>query len=174
MGEGGEGNPEAVAESLVDLINNLNDFTISLLPNILSADTIASMGVPAEFAEATYNVIETLLKELMKLKGSEDYTQEVDSILALYNVLTTGLEEFNQESVTELLGYAKKSDALFNTLMSVSDDNPFGIEYPTEADRESVAQTLREIYDMSEKTQKDKEIINALSALLGAGALNLG
>jgi hypothetical protein len=171
---GNESNPETLVNSMTSLIENLNEFTISLLPTILSDDVIASMGIPQEQAEAAYGIIETLLKELMKLKGSEDYTQEVDSILALYNVLTTGLEEFNQESVTELLGYAKKSDALFNTLMSVSDDNPFGIEYPTEADRESVAQTLREIYDMSEKTQKDKEIINALSALLGAGALNLG
>ena len=146
---GNESDPETLVNSMTSLIENLNEFTISLLPTILSDDVIASMGIPQEQAEAAYGIIETLLKELMKLKGSEDYTQEVDSILALYNVLTTGLEEFNQESVTELLGYAKKSDALFNTLMSVSDDNPFGIEYPTEADRESVAQTLREIYDMS-------------------------
>ena len=81
MGEGGEGNPEAVAESLVDLINNLNDFTIGLLPSILSDDTIASMGIPVEYAKATFNVIETLLKELMKLKGAEDYTNEVKSAL---------------------------------------------------------------------------------------------
>ena len=171
---GNESNPETLVNSMTSLIENLNEFTISLLPTILSDDVIASMGIPQEQAKAAFGVIETLLKELMKLKGSDNYDKEVESILALYNVLTGGSEDFDETSLADLLGFAKESNALFNTLVSISDDNPFGIEYANEADREAMAQSLREVYAMSEKTQKDKDIVNALGALMGAGDLKLG
>ena len=171
---GGENDQEAMVNSLTDLINNLNDFTISLLPNILSDDTIESMGVPAEYAKATFGVIETLLKELMKLKGAEDYTNEVNSIVSLYNLATSGVEEFTQEDIAGLVNYAVESDAIFNTLVSVSVSNPFGIEIPAESRAELVG-AIEDHYANSGKTPREHDIYAAVATLLGLdGEVKLG
>ncbi len=167
MGNNGENSQEAMVNSLTDLINNLNDYTISLLPTILSKDTITGMGVPAEYADATFNVIETLLKELMKLKGAEDYTNEVNSILSLYNLATSGVEEFTEEDVADLVNYAIESDAIFNTLVSISTSNPFGIQIEDEATRENIANAIEDNYEKSGKTQRELDIYTAVATLLG-------
>lgn len=172
---GGEENQEAMVDSLTSLINNLNDFTIGLLPSILSDDTITSMGVPAEYADATYGVIETLLKELMKLKGAEDYTSEVNSILSLYNLATTGMENMTEDDIAGLVNYALESDAIYNTLMSVSTSNPFGIQIEDEAERASLAKVIEENFAQSGKTQKERDVYNAVTTLLGLdGEVSLG
>jgi hypothetical protein len=171
---GGENDQEAMVNSLTDLINNLNDFTISLLPNILSDDTIESMGVPAEYAKATFGVIETLLKELMKLKGAEDYTNEVNSIVSLYNLATSGVEEFTEEDIAGLVNYAVESNAIFNTLVSVSVSNPFGIEIPAESRAELVG-AIEDHYANSGKTPREHDIYAAVATLLGLdGEVKLG
>ena len=171
----GEANQEVLVDSLTSLINNLNEFTISLLPAILSDDTIASMGIPAEYAKAAMNVIETLLKELMNLKGAEDYTNEVNSIQSLYNVITQGAGTFTPEDLMDLVEYAKNSDAIFNTLVSISGSNPFGVTYPDAASRDAMIQIIRDGYAQTQKTQKDQQICNAIASLVGLGdALNLG
>ena len=167
MGNNGENSQEAMVNSLTDLINNLNDYTISLLPTILSKDTITGMGVPAEYADATFNVIETLLKELMKLKGAEDYTNEVNSILSLYNLATTGLEQFKEEDVADLVNYAIESDAIFNTLVSISTSNPFGIQIEDETTRANIANAIEDNYEKSGKTQRELDIYTAVATLLG-------
>ena len=59
-----------------------------------------------------------------KLKGAEDYDSEVGAILAIYNLATTGVENFTEEDIPQLVDYAKKSDAIFNTLMSMSEGRP--------------------------------------------------
>ena len=171
---GGENDQEAMVNSLTDLINNLNDFTISLLPNILSDDTIESMGVPAEYAKATFGVIETLLKELMKLKGAEDYTNEVNSIVSLYNLATSGVEEFTEEDIAGLVNYAVESDAIFNTLVSVSVSNPFGIEIPAESRAELIG-AIEDNHAQSGKTPREHDIYAAVATLLGLdGEVKLG
>lgn len=159
-------NQQAMVSSLTDLINNLNDFTISLLPSILSTDTITSMGVPAEYAQAAFSVVETLLKELMKLKGAEDYTSEVNSILALYNLATSGVEEFTEDDIAGLVNYAIESDAVFNTLVSVSTSNPFGIQIPDDA-RDGLIDGIEKHYNASGKTEREKAIYTAVATLLG-------
>lgn len=175
MGGSGEQGQEAMVNSLTSLINNLNDFTIGLLPSILSVDTIASMGVPAEYAQATYDVIETLLKELMKLKGAEDYENEVNSILSLYNLATSGTEDFTEDDIAGLVGYAVNSDAIYNTLMSVSTSNPFGIQIEDEAVRADLIKAIEDHYAQSGQTQREKDIFNAVAMLLGLDAeVNLG
>lgn len=161
---------EAVVNSLVSLIENLNEFTISLLPSVLSEETIASLGVPAEYAGATYDVIETLLKELMKLKGAEDYDNEVNAILSLYDLATSGVENFTEEDVDELVHYAVESDAIFNTLTSVAAANPFGIEIPDEETRTELANAIEEHYAQSGRSQRERDIYNAVATLLGLDA----
>ncbi|MBQ8404840.1 MAG: CvpA family protein, partial [Clostridia bacterium] len=49
----GAENEDDKVTAITNLINNLNEFTINSLPSILSASTLESMGVPAEYTEAT-------------------------------------------------------------------------------------------------------------------------
>lgn len=158
---------EAVVESLTSLIENLNEFTIGLLPSVFSTDTITSMGVPAEYADATYNVVETLLKELMKLQGAEDYTAEVNSILSLYDLATSGVEDFTEDDIADLVNYAVESDAIFNTLVSISHSNPFGIQIEDEAARADIVKAIEDHYAQSGKTPRERDIYNAVATLLG-------
>ena len=162
----GEVNKDDMVTSLTGLINNLNEFTIGLLPKILTNDTIMDMGVPAEHAEAAYSVVETLMRELMALKGAEDYTSEVNSILSLYEIATGG-KEFAEEDISELVSYAIDSDAIFNTLVSISTSNPFGIEIPDDGSREQLVQSIEEFYAESGKSQREYDIYMAVATLLG-------
>ena len=163
---GEEVNKENVVTSLTSLIRNLNDFTIGLLPKILSTETITELGVPAEFAEPAFGVIETLLKELMKLKDAADYTNEVNSILSLYEI-ATGTEEFTEDDIAELVSYGIESDAIFNTLVSISTSNPFGIEIPDDGSREQLIDGIEKHYGESGKTEREYEIYMAVARLLG-------
>ena len=153
--------------SITDLINNLDDFTISLLPSIFTADTMASMGIPAAQMDAAYNVFETLLKELLKLQGAEDYDSEVSSILSLFNLATAGLDKFTKDDIVNLAGYAMASDAIYNTLNSISSSNPFGIEITNADSRAELVNTIEEGYAQSGKTPREKDIYTALAKLLG-------
>ena len=175
MGGENGADQDAMVNSLTSLINNLNEFTIGLLPKILSVDTITSMGVPAEYAEATFSVIETLLKELMNLKGAADYDNEVNAILSLYNLATSGMEDFTEEDIPKLAGYLMDSDAIFNTLVSVSTSNPFGIEIEDEATRADLVEGIEEFFAQSGKSQREREICVAIAKILGVDdMLNLG
>ena len=175
MGGENGADQDAMVNSLTSLINNLNEFTIGLLPKILSVDTITSMGVPAEYAEATFSVIETLLKELMNLKGAADYDNEVNAILSLYNLATSGMEDFTEEDIPQLAGYLMDSDAIFNTLVSVSTSNPFGIEIEDEATRADLVEGIEEFFAQSGKSQREREICIAIAKILGVDdMLNLG
>lgn len=168
-------NQEALVTSFTSLINNLNEYTIALLPSILSDDTITSMGVPAELAAPVYSVVETLLTELMQLQGAEDYTNEVNAILHLYDLATTGVENFTEEDIPALVACAVESDAIYNTIVSISVSNPFGIEIPDEATRTQLADGIEEFYACSGQTQRERDLYNAVAALLGLDAeVNLG
>lgn len=167
MGTSLKDNQENMAESLTDLINNLDEFTISLLPKILSTDTIVSMGIPDEFAQPAFDVVETLLKELMKLKNEKDYTNEVESILSLYELATSGVEDFEEEDIGDLVDYAIKSDAIYNTLVSISHSNPFGIQIPDEDTRKMLVDGIEKYYNQSGKTDRERGIYTAVATLLG-------
>jgi len=166
MGGDGEINKDDMVTSLTSLIQNLNDFTIGLLPKILSTNTIVEMGVPAEHAEAAFGVVETLLKELMALKDAGDYSNEVNSILSLYQI-ATGAGEFTEEDIPQLVGYAIESDAIFNTLVSISTSNPFGIEIPDDGSREQLIDGIEKYYGESGKTERERDIYMAVATLLG-------
>jgi hypothetical protein len=163
---GEEVNKEDMVTSLTSLIQNLNEFTIGLLPKILSAETITELGVPAEYAEPALGVVETLLKELMKLKDAADYTSEVDAILALYEIATK-TEEFTEDDIAGLVNFGIQSDAIFNTLTSISTSNPFGIEIPDDGSREMLIDGIEKHYGESGKTEREYEIYMAVARLLG-------
>lgn len=163
-------NQEALVTSFTSLINNLNEYTLQLLPTIFSDSTITSMGVPAEMAAPVYSVVETLLTELMQLQGAADYTTEVNAILHLYDLATTGIENFTEDDIPALVACAIESDAIYNTIVSISVSNPFGIEIPDEAMRAQLADGIEEFYSQSGQTPRERELYNAVAALLGVDA----
>lgn len=176
MGGDPEENREELVNSFSSLIENLNEYTIELLPSIFTESTITSMGVPAEYAEATFDVVETLLTELMELKGAADYENEVDAILHLYDLATTGMENFTEADIPELVRCAKNSDAIYNTIIGISTSNPFGIEIPDEATRTEIADALEEYYETnSDHSSRERALYQAVAALLGLeNEVNLG
>lgn len=163
-------NQEALVTSFTSLINNLNEYTLQLLPTIFSDSTITSMGVPAEMAAPVYSVVETLLTELMQLQGAADYTTEVNAILHLYDLATTGIENFTEDDIPALVACAIESDAIYNTIVSISVSNPFGIEIPDEAMRAQLADGIEEFYAQSGQAPRERELYNAVAALLGVDA----
>ena len=166
MGGEGEVSKDDMVTSLTSLVQNLNEYTISLLPKILSTETIVSMGVPKEHAEPAFGVVEKLLKELMALKNEADYTNEVNTILSLYEI-ATGAQEFTEDDIAELVQYGIQSDAIYNTLVSISTSNPFGIEIPNDGSRQQLIDGIEKHYAESGKTQREYDIYMAVAALLG-------
>ncbi len=167
LGSEDEKDQEVVVNSVASLVNNLNDFTISLLPTVLSTDTLTSMGITEEYVDSAYGVIETLLKELAKLKGAADYKAEADAILSLYNLVSSDQSLFTEDTMVDLLNSAIKSDAIFNTLVSVSTSNPFGIKITDKNARADIADAIEDFYGKSGKTDRERDVCNAISTLLG-------
>jgi len=173
MGTEGEEGQQAMVDSITDLINNLNEYTITMLPDILNAEALVAMGIPSQYAEASYNLIETLLRELMKLKGEADYQNEANAVLSLYNLATSGVDKFTPDDISDLVGYAMASDAIYNTLTGVT-SNPFGFEISDDA-RAALADTIESEYAQSGQTPKELDIYLAIAALLGIDKdVNLG
>ena len=70
---------------------------------------------------------------------------------------------------------ATESDAIYNTIVSISVSNPFGIEIPEESARADIADSIEDLYAQSGKTQKDRTLYNAVATLLGVDEeVNLG
>ncbi len=162
-----EENNEVMVNSITSLINNLNDFTIKLLPNILTSDTLEKMGVPAEYTDETYKIFETLFIELKALQGSANYDNEVNAIISIYNLATSGLDKFEEDDISTLADYAVKSDAIYNTLKSVATSNPFGIEIKGETARADFIKAIEDGYDKTGKTPRERDVYNAIAMLLG-------
>lgn len=169
-----EDNEEAVVDSLLSLIENLDETTIKLLPSIVTSDMLVSVGVPEEFAPVAYDVIETLLEELMNQQDTEDYEEETDTILYLYNLATSGVENMDEAEIVQLLDDALASDAIFNTLMSISTSNPFGIEIPNPQDRAELVSFIENYYAQSGRTQREYDACMAVANLLGLDEVELG
>ena len=111
----------------------------------------------------------------MNLKGAADYDNEVNAILSLYNLATSGMEDFTEEDIPKLAGYLMDSDAIFNTLVSVSTSNPFGIEIEDEATRADLVEGIEEFFAQSGKSQREREICIVIAKILGVDdMLNLG
>ena len=110
---------ENIAESFASLVKNLDETTMKLLPSILSNETLSTMGVAEKHRELAYNAVESLLRELMALKGSDRYEQESDIILAVYDIFSKGKNNL-KEQIPELVDKALQSEALLNTLSKIS------------------------------------------------------
>ena len=80
-----------------------------------------------------------------------------------------------EEDIPKLAGYLMDSDAIFNTLVSVSTSNPFGIEIEDEATRADLVEGIEEFFAQSGKSQREREICIAIAKILGVDdMLNLG
>ncbi|MBR5187279.1 MAG: hypothetical protein IKW18_02300 [Clostridia bacterium] len=110
---------ENIAESFASLVKNLDETTMKLLPSILSNETLATMGVAEKHRELAYNAVESLLRELMALKGSDRYEHESDIILAVYDIFSNGKNNL-KEQIPALVDKALQSDALLNTLNKIA------------------------------------------------------
>lgn len=163
LGGSAAGDRDTVTQSVADLIEHLNEYTIDLMLVTISSGAF----VPEEYTEATCKLVETLLRELLKLKDSLSYDNEVDSILVLLNLLTSGADRISRENVIDLMECAERSDAIFNTLMSVATSNPLGIRFPDDTVSREFASAVEEYYSRSEQTQKNREICSAVASLFG-------
>ena len=252
IGNKGEVSKEDVAKSFKDLVQNLNETTLKLLGSVLSEDTLLSMGVKKEYAEIAFDVVDALLRELMELKNSSNYDEEVDTVLSIYDILSAGNLEKDQmpdlvrqmlksqvvmntlervstdilseellisldiseknaemicaaskacidemlairnadaagynaeidaivdmfvaledkdmndkELVKELVDFAEDSDVIYNVLMKISDSVVIEI---SEHDRENIAKGIEEYYAESDKTEKERNIFNAVAKIYG-------
>jgi hypothetical protein len=105
------------------------------------------------------------MNKLLKLQGAEDYDNEVNAILALYEFATGDLSNVGEDDIPELVDYAIKSDAIYNTLVSISEEeeNPFGIEFTNEDDLNYIAEKLDENYEKDiADSANDKERVNGV------------
>jgi hypothetical protein len=118
---GNNGSKEDVASSFKDLVQNLNETTLKLLSSVLSEETLLSMGVAKEYATIAFDVVDALLRELMELKNSPDYENEVNTVLAIYDILTAK-GDIEDEQAAELVRQMLKSQVIMNTLDRVSTD----------------------------------------------------
>jgi hypothetical protein len=86
------------------------------------------------------------------------------------------VENFTEEDIPELIACAVESDAIYNTIISVSTSNPFGIEIPDEATRTQIADAIEEYYEThSDHSSRERVLYQAVATLLGLDAeVNLG
>jgi hypothetical protein len=133
---------ENLSGSFENLVKNLKQSTLDTLSTIFTTDVLVSFGIPEEYTETSFELIEKLLSELMALQNEENYENEVNAVLALYNFATTGLDEIKDEDIHEFASYAIKSKAIANTLHSVSSSNPFGFEIESEDTRQSLSDSI--------------------------------
>ena len=127
-------------------------------------------GFPDVKICASGDLDENLIRDL-KLQGAADYTTEVNAILHLYDLATTGVENFTEEDIPELVRCAKNSDAIYNTIIGISASNPFGIEIPDEATRTEIADAIEEYYETnSDHSSRERALYQAVAALLGLDA----
>ena len=165
---------EDFAKSFDKLVKNLKQSTLDLLSSIITDETLISFGIPEEQTKPAFKVIEKLLSELLKLQGAADYDNEVNAILALYEFATGDLSNVDEDDIPGLVDYAIKSDAVYNTLVSVSeeDENPFGIEFTNEDDLKYIAETLDENYEKdivenANNKERVEGVYKALAAFFG-------
>ncbi len=171
-GEGEETDKEATKETIKTLTENVNDFTVQLLPDILTSEALEDMGVPPEQTEATYDVFETLFKELSALNKTnpENYDNEVEATLAIYTIATSGSDKFGEEEVAKLIDYAEKSQAIANTLNSIEGSNPFGITISDAQKRADIIKVIEDNYNESGKTAEEKNLYLSVARVLGLEA----
>lgn len=165
---------EDFAQSFEKLVKNLKESTLDLLPSIITDEVLTSFGIPEKQAKPAFKVIEKLLRELLKLQGAANYDNEVNAILSLYEFATGDLSKVEEDDVPEIVDYAIKSDAIYNTLVSISneDENPFGIEITNENDIKHISEILDKNYekdmaDPANNKERVEGVYKAIATFLG-------
>ena len=256
----GSASAENIADSFRNLVQNLDETTMNMLPSILSDETFATLGVAEKHRELAYNAMESLLLELMSLKNTDNYDNEVNTILAIYDIFTqnknnlkehipnlidqalqsdvllntlykvtdetlspeiltsfgvsekaahsayaifktflnevkicrqngidayeheaftikfiynltqTNIKDITEEDIQQIANAAAQSDAVYNTLMSITESNPFGINITNEETRANLIQAIETAFAESNKTDKDAAIFTAIARVIGLDA----
>ena len=162
-----EGSKEALNKSFADLVHNLDEVTMKLLPAIVTEDTLLSIGVEAKYTETAYYVTETLLRELMALKGASDYDNEVEAVLEVYDLVMKGVNNFVEEDIQKFIDSAMKSDAIYNTIVKLADRGDVLFEIETEDQKTMIVNTLNAYYAESAKQDKDYVLFSSFSKIIG-------
>ena len=162
-----EGSKEALNKSFADLVHNLDEVTMKLLPAIVTEDTLLSIGVEAKYTETAYYVTETLLRELMALKGASDYDNEVEAVLEVYDLVMKGVNNFVEEDIQKFIDSAMKSDAIYNTIVKLADRGDVLFEIETEDQKTMIVNTLNAYYAESAKQEKDYVLFSSFSKIIG-------
>jgi len=149
---------EDFKNSFEKLVKNLKESTLELLPSIITDEMLMSFGIPEEQTKPSFEILDTLLHELVKLQGSENYDNEVNAILALYEFGTGDLSKVTEDDIPGVVDYAFQSDAVYNTLMKIAEggENPFGIKIETESDFEYIADMMDKNYETSLEKHADE------------------
>ena len=168
MGSGnGEESKENIANSFADLVHHLDDVTMKLLPNIVTSDLLVSLGADPAYTDLVYDVVETLLYQLMDLKGAEDYDNEVDAVLEIYDLAMRGVNNFVEEDIQTLIDSAMKSDAIYGTVIELGGRNEVLFEIEHEQDREFMIDGIERYFDESDKTEKERNLFMAFATAIG-------
>ena len=162
-----EGSKETLNKSFADLVHNLDEVTMKLLPAIVTEDTLLSIGVEAKYTETAYYVTETLLRELMALKGASDYDNEVEAVLEVYDLVMKGVNNFVEEDIQKFIDSAMKSDAIYNTIVKLADRGDVLFEIETEDQKTMIVNTLNAYYAESAKQDKDYVLFSSFSKIIG-------
>lgn len=149
---------EDFKNSFEKLVKNLKESTLDLLPSIITDEMLISFGIPEEQTKPSFEILETLLRELVKLQGSENYDNEVNAILALYEFGTSDLSKVTEDDIPGVVDYAFQSNAIYNTLKKIADggENPFGIKIESESDFEYIADMMDKNYAQSLEKHADE------------------
>lgn len=181
-----DADPEALGSLLADktftdkLIQDMSESQIlrSFIPNIMSMAMESftnSVGGSEGSNDEVTDVMGSILTDLMNNKDAEDFGQQVSAMLSIYNLATTGVEQFTQDDISGLIDLAAESDDIYDMLMEVAQENPFGIEIDDATVQQELIGALEESSAQSGQNQRQQDVCNAIAALLGLKAeVNFG
>ena len=167
--DGSDSSRETIDASFENLVRHLDETTMKLLPSIITDDMLISLGGDPQYTDTALSVVEKLLRELMALKGASDYTNEVDAVLELYNLIMKGVNNLVEDDIQKFIDSAMKSDAIYNTVIKLGDEGKVLFEIQSDSQHDLILDTIEAYYDESGKTQKEYDLFKAFSIVVGLG-----
>ena len=167
--DGSDSSRETIDASFENLVRHLDETTMKLLPSIITDDMLISLGGDPQYTDTALSVVEKLLRELMALKGASDYTNEVDAVLELYNLIMKGVNNLVEDDIQKFIDSAMKSDAIYNTVIKLGDEGNVLFEIQSDSQHDLILDTIEAYYDESGKTQKEYDLFKAFSIVVGLG-----
>ena len=112
---------DKLAGSFKELVETLDDNTIDLLPTIITEDSIVSLGAPTDLAGEIYDLVDSILREMITIKDSASYDQEVDAVIGIYDRLTDKENPIGKDTLPEIMDDIIASDLMCNVLGNNAD-----------------------------------------------------